>query len=115
MLADMAREAYRRRVPIPEEVQEADPTSRSGGSCCPSPRAFVGLPLGADLLVDGAVGIATRLGVSEAVIGLTLVAVGTSLPELATTVMAALRSRDRRRIRQRDRLESSSTSCSSSG
>lgn len=52
---------------------------------------LVGLPLGAALLVEGSVGIARSLGVTEAVIGLTLVAVGTSLPELATTVMAALR------------------------
>lgn len=52
---------------------------------------LVGLPLGAQLLVDGAQGIARDLGVSEAVIGLTIVAIGTSLPELATTVMAALR------------------------
>lgn len=52
---------------------------------------LVGLPLGADLLVDGSVSIARGLGVSEAVIGLTLVAVGTSLPELATTVVAAIR------------------------
>lgn len=52
---------------------------------------LIGLPLGADLLVDSAVDIARILGVSETVIGLTLVAVGTSLPELATTVMAAMR------------------------
>ncbi len=52
---------------------------------------LVGLPLGADLLVDASVNIATVLGVSDTVIGLTLVAIGTSLPELATTVMAALR------------------------
>ena len=52
---------------------------------------LVGLPLGATLLVDGATDIARSLGVSETVIGLTLVAVGTSLPELATTVMAAIR------------------------
>lgn len=52
---------------------------------------LVGLPLGASLLVDGAVNIARTYDVSETVIGLTLVAVGTSLPELATTVMAALR------------------------
>ncbi len=52
---------------------------------------LIGLPLGADMLVDSAVVIATRFGVSETVIGLTLIAVGTSLPELATTVMAALR------------------------
>ncbi|MDF0597784.1 calcium/sodium antiporter [Psychromarinibacter halotolerans] len=52
---------------------------------------LVGLPLGAQLLVDSAVNIATAWGVSETVIGLTLVAIGTSLPELATTVAAALR------------------------
>ncbi len=52
---------------------------------------LIGLPLGAHLLVDAAVEIATRFGVSDSVIGLTLVALGTSLPELATTVMAAIR------------------------
>ena len=52
---------------------------------------LVGLPLGANILIDGAVVIAERFGVSDAVIGLTLVAIGTSLPELATTVMAAIR------------------------
>ncbi|KUJ76369.1 sodium:proton exchanger [Ruegeria marisrubri] len=52
---------------------------------------LVGLPMGASLLVDNASIIARTYGVSETVIGLTLVAVGTSLPELATTVMAALR------------------------
>lgn len=51
----------------------------------------IGLPLGAQVLVSGAVSIASTLGVSDALIGLTLVAVGTSLPELATTVMAAIR------------------------
>ena len=52
---------------------------------------LIGLPLGASLLVEGAVNIATDFGISDTVIGLTLVAVGTSLPELATTVMAAVR------------------------
>jgi len=52
---------------------------------------LIGLPLGADLLVDASTNIARQYGVSETVIGLTLVALGTSLPELATTVMAALR------------------------
>ncbi|MEM7642891.1 MAG: calcium/sodium antiporter [Pseudomonadota bacterium] len=52
---------------------------------------LIGLPLGAKLLVDGATEIARTFGVSETVIGLTLVAIGTSLPELATTVMAAIR------------------------
>jgi len=49
------------------------------------------LVLGSQLLVDSATEIATSLGVSELVIGLTVVAVGTSLPELATSVMAAVR------------------------
>jgi len=52
---------------------------------------LIGLPLGADLLVDGAVGVARHFGIDEATIGLTLVAIGTSLPELATTIVAALR------------------------
>lgn len=52
---------------------------------------LVGLPLGAGLLVDSSTEIARMFGVPERVIGLTLVALGTSLPELATTVMAALR------------------------
>ncbi len=50
-----------------------------------------GLVLGADWLVDGAVSMARSLGVSELVIGLTIVAIGTSLPELATSVLASLR------------------------
>jgi len=49
------------------------------------------LMAGAQLLVTGATGIARGLGVSETVIGLTVVAVGTSLPELATSVTAARR------------------------
>ncbi len=52
---------------------------------------LAGVLLGADLLVDGAVGLARGFGVPETVIGLTMVAIGTSLPELATAGMAALR------------------------
>src|SRR5210317_518926 len=52
---------------------------------------LIGLPLGANILVDAASEIARNFGVSDTVIGLTLVALGTSLPELATTVMAAIR------------------------
>lgn len=54
---------------------------------------IVMLPLGADLLVDSAVTIADRFQVPEAVIGLTILAVGTSLPELTTTVLAAFEER----------------------
>ena len=49
------------------------------------------LVLSSRALVFGAVNIATALGVSELVIGLTIVAIGTSLPELAASVMSALK------------------------
>ena len=52
---------------------------------------LAGLVFGGQLFVDGASGIATTLGVSESTIGLTIVAGGTSLPELATSVTAALK------------------------
>jgi cation:H+ antiporter len=53
--------------------------------------ALAGLILAAQAFVTGAVGLADRLGVSERVIGLTVVAVGTSLPELAVSVAAAMK------------------------
>ncbi|OUR79415.1 hypothetical protein A9Q83_03135 [Alphaproteobacteria bacterium 46_93_T64] len=52
---------------------------------------LIGLVIGSRLLVTGAVSIATEAGVSEEIIGLTLVALGTSLPELATSLIAAFR------------------------
>ena len=52
---------------------------------------LAGLIFGGQFFVDGASGIARSLGVSESMIGLTLVAVGTSLPELATSIAAALK------------------------
>lgn len=52
---------------------------------------LAGLIIGGNFFVDGASGIARNLGVSESVIGLTLVAGGTSLPELATSIVAALK------------------------
>lgn len=52
---------------------------------------LAGLVFGGDLFVDGASGIASVLGVSDAVIGLTIVAAGTSLPELAASITAAIK------------------------
>lgn len=52
---------------------------------------LVGLLVGARFTVEGAEGIARAAGISEAVIGLTLVAIGTSLPELAASLVAAWR------------------------
>lgn len=50
---------------------------------------LVGLGIGGNWIVNGAVHIAVKLGVSQSLIGLTIVAVGTSLPELATSTIAA--------------------------
>ncbi len=52
---------------------------------------LVGLPVGARMVVESAVEIATAAGLSEAVVGLTIIAFSTSLPEMATTIVAAYR------------------------
>ncbi len=52
---------------------------------------IVGVVTGAYLLVEGAVSIAQTLGVSDIVIGITVVAIGTSLPELAATIVASMK------------------------
>ena len=80
----------------PVEAGEAPPETGSPWRRAIVSLAYVGaglagLVFGAGWMVDGAVGIARSFGVSEAVIGLTIVAVGTSLPELATTLIAARR------------------------
>lgn len=74
-----------------EGLEEADPNMPYWRIGIYLGLGLIGLPLGADLLVDNATIIARMYHVSETVIGLTLVAIGTSLPELATTVMATLR------------------------
>jgi cation:H+ antiporter len=51
----------------------------------------VALVIGSNMLIQGATGIARAYGISEAVIGVTLVAIGTSLPELAAVIVAAIR------------------------
>lgn len=52
---------------------------------------LIGLPIAAQLTVNGAVGVAEAFNVPDTVIGLTVIAIGTSLPELATTIVAAVR------------------------
>lgn len=94
MLADSFREARRHQLAGQgdlDELEGADPHMPWIKIAAFTILGLIGLPLGADLLVDGAVRIAQEIGVDEAIIGLTLVAVGTSLPELSTTVAAALR------------------------
>jgi cation:H+ antiporter len=74
-----------------EDLEGADPSMPWWKIILFLALGLIGLPFGADLLVDSATEIAQRFGVSDTVSGLTMVAVGTSLPELATTVSAALR------------------------
>ncbi|MDB3861817.1 calcium/sodium antiporter, partial [Paracoccaceae bacterium] len=73
------------------EVENADPNLVFWKIILFLSLGFIGLPIGADILVKNASLIANSYGLSDEVIGLTLVALGTSLPELATTLMAALR------------------------
>ncbi|MFD1912724.1 calcium/sodium antiporter [Halodurantibacterium flavum] len=89
----MLIDAYRngREEEAEGELEGVDPGMGRGRIAIYLVAGLIGLPLGADLLVRGASSIARDMGVSETVIGLTLVAVGTSLPELATTLIAALR------------------------
>ena len=94
ILGDQAREAlaHRRAQDDEEEdIEGVDPDMPWWKIGVFLVLGLIGLPLGADILVDAALVIAKNFGVSDSVIGLTLVALGTSLPELATTVMAAIR------------------------
>jgi len=80
-------------------LEGADPALRAqrpsaGTMLAPLAIAVAGLVLvilGGGFFVDGAVGLARSFGISETVIGLTVVALGTSMPELVTSVLAALR------------------------
>ena len=97
ILFDQAREvlSHRRDAALNgvEGLEDADPGLPWWRILMFLGLGLIGLPMGADLLVDAGVNIARTYGVSDAVIGLTLIAVGTSLPELATTVMACLRNK----------------------
>lgn len=77
----------------PEPIEGADPGARWRKILLWLAVGLIALPAGAHLLVAGASDIARLMGTSETVIGLTLVAIGTSLPELAASVAAALRGR----------------------
>lgn len=70
---------------------DADPLPPQWKSWAYTIGGLIVLVIGARLLVDSSIIIARQFGISEAVIGLTIVAVGTSLPELATSVIAAMR------------------------
>ena len=91
---DQIREArIHQRISAEEsdDIKGADPSMSWVRIAVLMALGLIGLPFGASLLIDGAISIAGIFGVSEAAIGLTLVAAGTSLPELATTFIAAIR------------------------
>jgi len=81
--------------PLTGEFEREVPTSLSTGQAVLwAVLGLVALVLSSRLLVWGAVNIAQDLGVSDLVIGLTIIAIGTSLPELAASVMSALKGED---------------------
>lgn len=82
---------------VPEKLPEIDPDHRAREVFYGSGMSILGvggLAAGGHFIVSSALTLAVSIGISETMIGLTLVAVGTSLPELATTVVAALRNED---------------------
>jgi cation:H+ antiporter len=93
ILVDQARTARRdRRAAVTTEaLGGVDPSMPGWKIMLYLLFGLVGLPLGAKVLVANAEIIAREFGVPETTIGLTLIAVGTSLPELATTTVAAIR------------------------
>ena len=90
---------YRRRLADPAGVEEqagdvdelAGPAPSTLAAIAMLAGGLVVLLLGANWLIDGAINVARDFGVSEAAIGLTLVAIGTSLPELAACIVSAMR------------------------
>jgi cation:H+ antiporter len=78
--------------PIVKEISDEIPQDITlGWACLWIAVGFATLLVGAELLVTGAESIAQRYGLSELVIGLTVIAIGTSLPELAISVVAAIK------------------------
>ena len=83
-----------RNEALAEDVDEEFLPLRTGRLALVTVVGLVGTTLGAQLLVSGAIGLATGAGISEGFVGVTLVAVGTSLPELVTAIHAARRHED---------------------
>ena len=84
----------RERATAPALEQDQRPTPSASKwliNTCLVSAGFIMLKYGADWLVHGASRVATDFGMSEPVIGATVVAIGTSMPELATSLVAAIR------------------------
>ena len=79
---------------IPHELTRTKPAASMSLNMLLVLGGLIGLAVGAKMSVTGAVFIGRRVGLSEAVIGLTIIALGTSLPELVTCVVAAMKGQD---------------------
>ncbi len=79
------------RLANPEELDIAEQTDGLVKSLVFLGLGFVGLAIGAKLIVDGALGLAAIWGIGETVVGTTIVALGTTLPEIAATLAASFR------------------------
>jgi cation:H+ antiporter len=78
--------------PLAAEIEATPPRQASLTLYCALTLAgLIGIIGGANLLIGGSIDLARKFSISETVIGLTIVAVGTSLPELVTSVIAAFR------------------------
>jgi cation:H+ antiporter len=80
-----------REMSVDAELAGAPPVRRKAYLALLAAIGLSLLVVGGKIFVDGAVGVALAAGMSERLVGLTIVAVGTSLPELATSLIAALR------------------------
>lgn len=76
---------------IPDESEEVETITHTGKAIFWIGCGVVVLFMGGKILVDGAVAIASTLGLSQTIIGLTIVAIGTSMPEMVTSIIAARR------------------------
>jgi cation:H+ antiporter len=90
------RTSQRERASVSADISAPglDIRERRGGPYRDAAELVIGIGIivvGGDLLVDGAVQLAKALGVTEALIGLTVIAIGTSAPELATVIVSTIR------------------------
>jgi cation:H+ antiporter len=77
---------------VEDELEAGDPDASAFAKASYVIGGSVGLAVGANLMVDNAIHIANAFGIDHVVIGLTIVAIGTSLPELAASMVGALKS-----------------------
>jgi cation:H+ antiporter len=88
------KQSIRERKAIDLEIDDNSKVKSKGFYIFLIIAGLITLIIGSNLFIDGAISIARYLGVSNAIIGLSLVAFGTSLPELATSIIAAIKKQD---------------------